>query len=311
MGRLPGVMWALVAALPLSAGCSPQLARHGDDGFVFFGGTDDGGRHGPDETDPGAEDLGPGSCAEAARTIYAIDKDNLLLSFSPGTLQFAEVGVIACPTSDVLATPYSIAVDRGATAWVLFSSGELFRVSTRNARCSATGFVPRQAGFNRFAMAFAANGAPSADDTLFVASDDARGGFTQSRMGAIDLTSLPAPLLRPLAKIDGAPDLTGTADGRVIGFFPDPRDPRIAIVDPESGRLSEVVLLAQLAGPREASGVAFWGGDTWLFLKRNTDASTEVHQLSRAGQVTTRVARSGRTVISAGVSTCAPLQPVG
>jgi hypothetical protein len=54
---------------------------------------------------------------------------------------------------------------------------------------------------------------------------------------------------------------------------------------------------------------AFWGGDFWIFLQRSQDTSTTVYRFVTATQtLSTVIANTGRTIVGAGVSTCAPLR---
>ena len=53
---------------------------------------------------------------------------------------------------------------------------------------------------------------------------------------------------------------------------------------------------------------AFWGGRFWIFLKRDSDASTYVYAMdATTGALTTALSNTGRTIVGAGVSTCAPV----
>jgi len=67
------------------------------------------------------------------------------------------------------------------------------------------------------------------------------------------------------------------------------------------------MLGAQVQGNPSAWAFAFWGGDFYIFLKRDTDNSTNVWHLTAAGQVSKALNDTGRTIVGAGVSTCAPL----
>jgi hypothetical protein len=66
--------------------------------------------------------------------------------------------------------------------------------------------------------------------------------------------------------------------------------------------------LPQLLGNPSAWAFAFWGGDFWVFLQRDTDPSTSVYHVNgTTGSMTTALSNTSRTIVGAGVSTCAPV----
>ena len=57
------------------------------------------------------------------------------------------------------------------------------------------------------------------------------------------------------------------------------------------------------------TGYAFaqWGGDYWVFLIKNGEPSTTVYQVDgMTGAIKGTVPTTNRTIVGAGVSTCAP-----
>lgn len=99
-------------------------------------------------------------CSPGSELIYVVDSDNRLLSFNPrdGKYEFKLIGTLSCPAGSSFgggkATPFSMAVDRQARAWVLYSSGEIFWVSTTDASCKSSGFAKNQSSFETFGMGF-------------------------------------------------------------------------------------------------------------------------------------------------------------
>ena len=86
-------------------------------------------------------------CPDAGSTlVYVITYQNALMSFYPPTGTFKRIGTITCPTVPAN-TPYSMAVDRLGIAYVVFSDGELFRVSTADASGQATSFATTHPNF--------------------------------------------------------------------------------------------------------------------------------------------------------------------
>src|SRR5579859_3878601 len=102
-------------------------------------------------TDGGSTDLAGGGgngCSAGAKLVYVVDTNNLISSFDPSALAFADLGTLSCPAMPA-ATPFSMAVDRNAVAWVLYNSGELFRFDTQGKSCQPTAFAQSN-GFGNF-----------------------------------------------------------------------------------------------------------------------------------------------------------------
>jgi hypothetical protein len=63
-----------------------------------------------------------------------------------------------------------------------------------------------------------------------------------------------------------------------------------------------------ISGTPRAWAFAFWGGDFWVFLMKGTETSTTIYQYDAAtGTPKGSKAAPGRTIVGAGVSTCAPV----
>src|SRR4051812_34321253 len=77
---------------------------------------------------PGGNQAG---CSDAAKLVYVVSDSNELFSFAPDKVAFTKIGQLNCPSGG--ATPNSMAVDRSGNAWVNFSDGGLFKVSTADA----------------------------------------------------------------------------------------------------------------------------------------------------------------------------------
>ncbi len=214
-----GIMFAVV----LAAGCSKGNAGGFADGG--YGDHGDGGGHGV--TDGSGIPLGDGGddCASGARWVYLVTKDSKLMRFKPDTMTITPVGTLDCP-ADSMAAPFSMSVDRSATAWVLYDDGTLYNVSTTDATCTPTSFMPAQYDFQLFGMGFVSDASGSSDETLFVAGgavmDELTG--TPAQLASIDTTSL---ILSPIGGVPGWPELTGTGTGELWGFFPDTTPPSV------------------------------------------------------------------------------------
>ncbi len=250
-------------------------------------------------------------CVDRARWIYVVDATNRLLRFEPTTLEFHEVSTqpLRCPAS-VGASPFSMAVDRDAVAWILYSDGSIQRASTVDGRCTASAYVPNQQGMSLFGMGFASVDSLSPDERLHVAGPSSSG----STLARIDVGSLQLALDGPIV---GTPELTGNALAQLWAFFPDTVPPKIAELDRASGAELQTYDLSTLGpdvltnDPPFRWAFAFWGGDYYVFYQTQTEPSTSVYRLrlgsgGATASFTRVLADTGRAIVGAGVSTCVP-----
>jgi hypothetical protein len=249
-------------------------------------------------------------CAAEARLVYVVSMENDLYSFAPDTVTFTKVGNLKCPANG--ATPNSMAIDRSGNAWVNYSDGGLFKVSTKDASCSSTPFQRGQSGFVKFGMAFATNGASSTDETLYVSGiTDALFGGEGQGLAKIDLGTFK---LTPIGDYSGGlrgsgAELTGTGDGRLFGFFTT-QPATLAQIDKGAGSTSNDKSLSGVSTGL-AWAFSFWGGDFWFYTSNGVSAST-VTQLKASGDGSIKTAKAdvgGFKIVGAGVSTCAPTAP--
>lgn len=247
-------------------------------------------------------------CPESARPIYAVEADvenpgsqGKLVKFDAQTLTFLEIGELNCPAEED-STPFSMSVDRQGVAWVLYDTGDLFRVNTSDASCQATAYVAGQEDFYLFGMGFALNVPGEPQESLYIA-----GGFGpgegQPRLGVL---SFPDLQVTDLAPIDGWPEMSGTANAELWGFFPGSVPPRVARIN-GNGEELETIPVTGIDGDPNAWAFAHWGGKFWLFYKSQDDESTRVFKVERDPvSVEEVITNSGRYIVGAGVSTCAP-----
>jgi hypothetical protein len=259
----------------------------------------------PDVIDP-FPDVGVVDCQDAGITyIYVITDSNELVRFYPPDLSFTSIGTIECP--DTNGTPYSMAVDRQGVAYVVFSDGQLFRVSTLTASCKATGFVPQQNGFPpTFGMGFSSN-AGDPGETLFVSGlADADAG-TNAQLASIDTSTFELTNLGHFSQPIGDPELTGTKDARLFGFGPGVPDTHLSEIEKSTAEVKSDVLLQLGQSQQSAWAFAFWGGDFYFFTQ-NDQGITIVNRYTPGGptQVPVVTTADGLIIVGAGVSTCAP-----
>src|SRR5688572_18006241 len=133
MSRLPAM-----AVLVLCVGCgSSSTIIIGTGGGSGTGGAAAGGHGGGTGGAAGGD---PSGCPDDAKTVYTLGLDRLFSAFDPRTKTFRDIGLLNCAASGG-AVPFSMAIARDAFAYVLYDSGELFKVSTADLSCTATSFT--------------------------------------------------------------------------------------------------------------------------------------------------------------------------
>ena len=285
----------------LGIGCGTARSS-GDPDAAASGGDGSGSGTGGDSSNGSGNQDG---CGDAAKLVYVVDSSNKLSTFDPMTKTFRDVGNLSCPAG-LLARPFSMSLDRDAIAWVLYNNGELFRVDTATLGCTKSQWTTQsglQAGLLFFGMSFSTDTVGGTTDTLFIS-----GGNSQMSNATLAKLSLQTFTAMPIGTVAGWPELTGTGNAELWGWFPDASAPRIQQLDKASGAGLTMYALPQLAGTPSAWAFAFWGGDFWVFLQRMNETSTTIHQVDGAtGAIESSTAAPGRRIVGAGVSTCAPV----
>jgi|GEM_PF-881783 len=269
------------------------------------------------EPDPGAPDVpaDPGGggddvptppvhyCKPGTLFIYVANTENHLMRFDPISATFTDVGLLACETGWLAGTPFSMAIDRQATAWILYDDGKIFRVSTDDASCMPVNYVSGQQGFQTFGMGFASNTAGSNDETLFVSN--AVLGAGSSELGTLTFPSLTLSVVGPTPAGIGSAELSGNGLGELWAFFPN--GSKVAQVDKATATLSnEIPLPSGTISDARAWAFATWGGDFYLFFAGQWDASSSVYRVRKDGTFETLLTDTGWNITGAGVSSCAP-----
>jgi hypothetical protein len=204
-----------------------------------------------------------------------------------------------------------MAVDRAGIAFVLYQSGNIYRVSTVDASCEASGFKPNQLGWERFGMGYVSYQAGSESETLFIIDGSALGSGSATNKG-LGLIS-PEGKVSTVGQFDGSlsgrtAEVTGLGDGRLFGFFVDSDADTysVAEIDKASG-----AVLSNEPQPLPATSswaFAHWGGSFYLF---NADGGpSRVHKYTPGKGTTQVVSNAGERIVGAGVSTCAPTDEV-
>ena len=265
-----------------------------------------------DGTDGGGSGSGSGNqdgCTDAAKLVYVVDSNNKLSTWDGATKTFTDLGTLNCPAMS-LATPFSMGIDRNANAYVLYSSSEVMRVDTQTLQCTKLSYTVQQ---NQvlFGMGFSTNEVGGTSDTLFIAGGPDAGAATTTTLATLDVNTLQ---VGALGTITGNPELTGTGNAELWGFFPAATGSRIEKINKMSGApLQTFGNLNVLNGTPAAWAFAFWGGDFWVFLAKQPPGIfdppefTTVYQFDASnGMLKGMTPTTNRTIVGAGVSTCAP-----
>ncbi len=299
----------------IAAGCGSSKSSGFDDGSSGTSGGSSGGASGGLLGDGGGG--GGNGCSDAAKLVYVVSDANDLYSFRPDKLSFTKIGALSCNSAG--ATPNSMAVDRNGVAWVNYSNGLLFKVSTSNASCESTPFAPNQHNFMKFGMAFSSNSAGSSDESLYVCGivDGGLPGLGPNGLGLakIDLATFK---LTPIGDFSGqlrgrGAELTGTGDGKLYGFFTT-NPAQLAEINKFTGATTNPRQLDNVS-TGTAWAFSFWGGDFYFYTadvqNKGLSDTTDLTRLKAATDNSLGIAKAqiGFRIVGAGVSTCAPTTP--
>ena len=299
--------------------CSPNLPKQCDGDSIRACLPE--GSFGPVERtcDPGMCKGGTciNSCGENADLVYLVDDRYRLLSFNPkGDLnELKLLGNLDCPAGRSFdggtATPFSMSVDRDARAWVLYNSGEIFWVSTKDLSCKASGFLPGQMGFETFGMGFVSDVAGGGEETLFITGgshlDPGKG-----RLGSVDKSTLKVTPIGQLPTTEYGPELTGTGKAELWAYFPGSMDTFVARMDKTTGMPASRSPMPPLDGSVRAWAFAHWGGRFYLFVTTldfmtGRNNSRVFRFTPDDGRVEEILSNLPYNIVGAGVSTCAPI----
>jgi hypothetical protein len=239
-----------------------------------------------------------GDCPDAGETlVYLLGEKNELYSFYPPALTFKNIGTIACP--DTKSSPNSMAVTRTGIAFTGFLDGNLYEVSTANAACKATPYVPDQLGWNTFGMGYAGNA--DGGETLYVAGNAT---IFAKGLGYIDTQSFTLQLISQFQPQAYNCELSGTSSGRLFGWCPFGTGSYLIEIDPATAKIIDSRQLS-VGGSNLAFAFAFWGGDFWIFS--SSSGPSKITRYDPVTQTETTMGTAALRVVGAGVSTCAPL----
>jgi hypothetical protein len=306
----------MAAVAGLAVACGSRTGLFGSDGDDLVGSSGGGGPgsaivDGGDldelpELDATAKpDVDRRDCPDAGATyIYVVSKDNELFSFYPPDLSFKLIGILACPAGDD--KPFSMAVDRKGVAYVLFTNGRIYRVSTVTAACIETPYAPNQLGFSDFGMGFVSdNGGPA--ERLYITANPGRPNLDGPSKGLaqVDVTTFTASFIGAYSPSITRAELTGTGDGRLYAFWPNQigAGSNVAEIDKTNAHIVARSSLP-IGAATVAFAFAFWGGDFWIFT--SPGGPSDVNRFRPSDGTTTLMTSHPSAIVGAGVSTCAP-----
>jgi hypothetical protein len=251
------------------------------------------------------------TCADdGAQLIYVVDSANELLSFDPRRLPrdpFRKIGRLDC---NGRRGPYSMSVDRHGIAWIVYDDGELFKVSITDATCDRVPYDPGTSEFHRFGMGFVTDTPGGTTEKLFLSADNG-----SHALGSIDTAHGLAPVRvgTLTAATDRSPELTGTSEARLFGFYPMRGEPSfVQEIDRTTGagQGKRWTLGATSLGEVNAWAFAQWAGVFYVFVTTYDDnfaLDSTVRAVDRAtGTYRVVLDHLPYRITGAGVSTCAP-----
>jgi hypothetical protein len=248
---------------------------------------------GPDVSVP------PNCSSPSIQYIYMFTTPNHIWSLYPQTGSLSLIGTIDC---SALGTPYSMAVDRNGSAYVLYEGpSAIFHVGLRTLQCTATSWAPPGATFNAFGMGFVAD-SNGLTDTLYVASSN-----SPSTLGKLDLGTFATTTVGDLGALGSmGPELSGTRDGRLYAFYGTGGGTSSAVDQIDPSTLKHLATYAFTNLPQnDGWAFGFWGGDFYLFTAVGSTGSLITRYRPSDGSQTT-IATLNEKIVGAGVSTCAP-----
>ena len=240
---------------------------------------------------------------DANKLIYLVDDANNFLSYDPRKNgdPFRLIGKLDCGD---YTSPFSMSVDRQGVAWVGYQSGEVYKVDIHTAKCESSGFVAGSSGSRTFGMGFATDDSAAKSEKLYIS-----GERSDNNLAVIDTEKTP-PVSRRLgpleAAIDRNPELTGTSEGKLFGFFTVGYGTSFIqeINKATGGAVGQKWDVGNI-GSVSAWAFAQWGGIFFVFV--TTDGGPQVRSVDRrTGEAKIVMGTIPYRVTGAGVSTCAP-----
>lgn len=254
----------------------------------------------PDEEEPETpeeeEAPPPDDCEGISDLIYVVDKDNdSIYIFDPTTGELSFHGELDCAI--FAGTPASMSIARDGYAYVRYADNTVYAVHLETMSCTET---PYSVDFGAFGMGYATADSSTWQDNLYVANSNT---LAQLNTNSWSLT--------PLGTLPSQSELTGNGDGELWAILPLETPARLVHIDKSNAEVIESIQLPTFPDPYGIDTFAFatWGGDFWLFVRSyGLGNTTDVYRAQPNGTFNMVVQGTGRNIVGAGVSTCAPSQ---
>ncbi len=261
--------------------------------------------------------------------IYLMDQQYRLISFDPrligngaGADPFQVIGQVACPAGPSVpgwpvagaATPFSLAIDRQLVAHVLYTSGQIFDVSTVDATCTPTGFEPAQiAGGRRwdlFSMSYVTDASGGDAERVWIAGGNAGASMTGD-LGWLDPGDHTVHPVGSLSNsVEYTPELAGLGDATLWGFYPGAWTAFVQQIDKTTGAGTGPVrsIPGGLGGTVSAWAFAHHDGVFYVFATAGIIETTTLSTIDRSsGQYTLLWRGLPYKIVGAAAPTCAPV----
>ena len=244
-------------------------------------------------------------CPLDAQFIYLVDESYHLIKFNPGDKSgnyFTVLHTLNCSSTG--ATPFSMAVDREANAWVLYSDSTLYKVDINTNKCETiTKFNTNGSGLSTFGMGFSLDEIGGSHDTLYIADINKSGAY-----GSINTETMKhTQLAKFSSKYENTPELTGTGLAKLYAFSPGPSVQYIEEIDKKTGNVIKSYTLPGAGGSIWAWAFAHWGGQFFAFY--TVGGNNSVYRFTiETNKFELFVDNTPYRVVGAGVSTCAPVE---
>ena len=269
----------------------------GSSSTFYFGQGGSGGSAGDAQSDDTQQ---ADDCSESSKVVYLVTEQNYLYAFDPrisGLGAYTRIGILSCETAS---TPQSMSVDRGGTAYVFYSSGHLYYVSTTTAACTPASYqhpVTPTKTFNQLGMGFTAETPGSSTQVLYIHSPD-------FGLATVDLTTLVVKKLNVLPSVTA--ELTGGPDATLFDF--QSTSTELSEIDRASYQ-TRLVHKFNL-GTINAFAFSRYAGVFYVFTATSSGAMTTTTAFDpQTNKESVRDSNIGITVVGAGQSTCVPPPP--
>lgn len=244
----------------------------------------------------------PNKCAPGTKLVYLVDNNRKLYIFFPTAKKFSYLGMLSCPVSG---SPYSMAVRRDGTAFVLyahFNANEytcdgLGMLDVKTLKCQkVTSFSCSTTKHQSFGMGYVVTGANGAEE-LFI-------GTSGQTLATLDPAAGKLKVISTLPS--AAPEFAGNAGGELWGFFPRVSPARVHRIDAKTGKVLVTHKLSPFSQPWAGSyAFAMYQNVFYVFYGYDHGTSTNVYRLTKGGKLSLYINNTGLNIVGAGVSTCA------